>query len=158
VTTPKRGIGGTTLEALGTYAGERHISLFAAAFEEGFAHRVQARQLAPLLEFCEFINRLQWRAARSRRAGDARPARRHRLRSLAVTIRRSADGADALEQRQEFVNWLTKKGEEDGKTLIDLTQTIALINLLDKQGRSGPTPSSCRRCTRPRGWSSSTSS
>jgi ATP-dependent DNA helicase Rep len=52
------------LQVLGTYAGERHISLFAAAFEEGFAHRVQPRQLEPLLEFCQFINRLQHRAGR----------------------------------------------------------------------------------------------
>jgi len=33
----------------------------------------------------------------------------------------------------EFTNWLNAKGEEDGKTLIDLTQSIALINMLDKQ-------------------------
>ena len=64
MTTPKRGVGGATLDALGTYAGERHLSLFAAAFEEGFAQRVQPRQLAPLLEFCNFINRLEYRAAR----------------------------------------------------------------------------------------------
>jgi ATP-dependent DNA helicase Rep len=61
---PSAASGGSTLEALGTYAGERHISLFAAAFEEGFAHRVQPRQLAPLLEFCEFINRMEYRAAK----------------------------------------------------------------------------------------------
>ena len=64
ITTPRRGVGGATLEALGTYAGERHISLFAAVFEEGFAQRVQPRQLQPLLEFCEFINRLEYRALR----------------------------------------------------------------------------------------------
>ena len=62
MTTPKRGVGGTTLEALGSYAGRRHISLFAAVFEEGFAHSVQPRQLTPLLEFCEFINALEYRA------------------------------------------------------------------------------------------------
>jgi ATP-dependent DNA helicase Rep len=33
----------------------------------------------------------------------------------------------------EFANWLNKKGELDGKTLIELTQSIALINMLDKQ-------------------------
>ena len=33
----------------------------------------------------------------------------------------------------EFAEWLNRKGEEDGKTLIELTQNIALINLLDKQ-------------------------
>jgi ATP-dependent DNA helicase Rep len=52
------------LQVLGTYAGERHISLFQAAFEEGFAQRVQPRQLEPLLEFCQFINRMQERAGR----------------------------------------------------------------------------------------------
>ena len=64
VSTPKRGVGASTLQALGSYAGERRLSLFAAAFEHGFAQRVQARQLAPLVEFCEFINRLQARAGR----------------------------------------------------------------------------------------------
>jgi hypothetical protein len=60
---------------------------------------------------------------------------------------------------QELVKWLARKGEEDGKNLIELTQMIALINLLDKQeGEERPMPSSCRRCTRRRGWSSSTSS
>jgi ATP-dependent DNA helicase Rep len=33
---------------------------------------------------------------------------------------------------QEFCDWLGKKGQEENKTLIDLTQTIALINMLDK--------------------------
>jgi ATP-dependent DNA helicase Rep len=33
----------------------------------------------------------------------------------------------------EFAEWLCKKGEEDGKTLVDLTQSIALINMLEKQ-------------------------
>lgn len=33
----------------------------------------------------------------------------------------------------EFVVWLNKKGEQDGKILIDLIQSIVLINLLDKQ-------------------------
>ena len=33
----------------------------------------------------------------------------------------------------EFSAWVGRKGEEDGKNLIELTQTIALINILDKQ-------------------------
>ena len=135
VTTPKRGVGGSTLEALGTYAGERHISLFAAVFEEGFAHRVQSRQLEPLLEFCEFINRMEWRAKKEP-PGQVLP-------DLLAAIGYESWLYDHEEPRaaetkwknvQEFTAWLTKKGEEDEKTLIDLTQTIALINLLDKGG------------------------
>jgi ATP-dependent DNA helicase Rep len=134
VTTPKRGVGGSTLEALGTYAGERHISLFAAAFEQGFAPRVQARQLEPLLEFCEFINRMEYRAVKEP-AAQVMP-------DLLTAIGYEAWLYDHDEPRAaqmkwgnvtEFSNWLIKKGDEDGKTLIDLTQTIALINMLDKK-------------------------
>ncbi len=133
-TTPKRGIGAATLQVLGTYAGERHISLFQAAFEEGFAMRVQARQLEPLLEFCEFINRTQQRAERE-------PAHQV-LPDLIKAIDYETFLYDQEEERTaqtrwgnvcEFANWLNRKGEQDGKTLIELTQSIALINMLDKQ-------------------------
>ena len=134
VTTPKRGVGGATLEALGTYAGKRHISLFAAAFEEGFAHSVQPRQLAPLMEFCEFINALEYRAAKEP-AAQVMPDLLNAIRYEAWLY--DHDEARAAQTKwgnvTEFSNWLVRKGEEDDKTLIDLTQTIALINLLDKQ-------------------------
>ena len=61
---PKRGIGNTTLEKLGTYSAERHISLFAAAFETGLEMQLQAKQLEPLHAFCKFIHHLQYRAPR----------------------------------------------------------------------------------------------
>lgn len=133
-TTPKRGIGAATLQVLGQYAGERHVSLFHAAFEEGFAHRVQHRQLEPLLEFCNFINRIQHRAGRE-------PAQQV-LPDLLKAIDYETFLHDQEEERTaqtrwanvcEFTNWLNSRGEEDGKTLIDLTQSIALINMLDKQ-------------------------
>ena len=133
-TTPKRGIGAATLQVLGIYAGERHVSLFQAAFEEGFAQRVQPRQLEPLLEFGQFINRLQQRASRE-------PAQQV-LPDLLKAIDYESFLYDHEEERTaqarwanvcEFANWLNKKGEEDGKTLIDLTQSIALISMLDKQ-------------------------
>uniref|UniRef100_UPI00260E7AC7 3'-5' exonuclease n=1 Tax=Accumulibacter sp. TaxID=2053492 RepID=UPI00260E7AC7 len=131
--TPRRGVGTSTLLALGSYAGERHCSLFAAAFEQGFAQRVQARQLAPLLAFCEFIKRLQERASRE-------PAE-----ALLAALLDAVAYEDWLKEREEqraasvkwgnvreFCDWLGKKGEEEGKTLVDLTQTIALITMLDK--------------------------
>jgi len=133
-TTPKRGIGAATLQVLGQYAGERHVSLFHAAFEEGFAHRVQARQLEPLLEFCRFMNRMQERATRE-------PAQQV-LPDLLQAIDYETYLYDSEEQRTaqsrwanvcEFSEWINRKGEEDGKTLIDLVQSIALINMLEKQ-------------------------
>ncbi|HRH13901.1 MAG TPA: UvrD-helicase domain-containing protein [Azonexus sp.] len=133
-TTPKRGIGAATLQVLGQYAGERHGSLYHAAGEEGFAHRVQTRQLDALLEFCRFIGCLQQRAGHE-------PAQRV-LPNLLKAIDYETHLYDHEERRVaqtrwgnvcEFAEWLSKKGEEDGKTLIDLSQSIALINLLDKQ-------------------------
>ena len=133
VSTPRRGVGASTLQALGTYAGERHLSLFAAAFENGFEQRVQPRQLAPLRDFCEFLNRLQARAG-------GEPAA-----TLLADLLTATAYEDWLNERDEeraarikwgnvleFCEWLGKKGQEEGKTLLDLTQTIALINLLDK--------------------------
>ena len=133
-TTPRRGIGSATLEALGAYAGERRRSLFAAAGEEGFAQRVQARQLSALQDFCQFIDRLEQRAQREPAEGV--------MNDLLDAIGyeawlRGEDERKAAETRwanvQELVQWLARRGEEDGKTLIELTQMIALINLLDRQ-------------------------
>ena len=133
-TTPRRGIGSATLEALGAYAGERRRSLFAAAGEEGFAQRVQARQLSALQDFCQFIDRLEQRAHREPAEGV--------MNDLLDAIGyeawlRGEDERKAAETRwanvQELVQWLARRGEEDGKTLIELTQMIALINLLDRQ-------------------------
>jgi ATP-dependent DNA helicase Rep len=134
VSTPRRGIGTGTLQALGSYAGERRTSLFAAAFEHGLAQRLQARQLTPLLEFGNFINRLQLRAQRE-------PAAQV-LPDLLTAIAYEAWLYDQDEARaagvkwgnvKEFCDWLSRKGEEEQKTLIDLTQSIALISMLDRQ-------------------------
>ncbi len=132
ITTPKRGIGPATLERLGAYAAQRHLSLFAAVFEEGVHIHLTPKQLTPLTEFGDFINRLAYRAERE-------PAGRL-LEELLAAIRYEVWLYDSEDERaartkwgnvREFVDWLARKGEEDGKTLIELTQTVALMNLLE---------------------------
>ncbi len=132
ITTPRRGIGAATLERLGVYAAQRHVSLFAAVYEEGLRAHLAPKQLAPLTEFGDFINRMAWRAERE-------PAGRL-LEELLAAIRYQAWLHDSEDDRaarskwgnvREFVDWLARKGEEDGKTLIELTQTVALMNLLE---------------------------
>jgi ATP-dependent DNA helicase Rep len=132
VTTPKRGIGPVTLERLGAYAAQRHVSLFAAMYEAGVSVHLAPKQLQPLTEFGDFINRMAWRAERE-------PAGRL-LEELLAAIRFEAWLFDSEDERaakakwgnvREFVDWLARKGEEDGKTLIELTQTVALMNLLE---------------------------
>ena len=133
ITTPRRGVGTATLEALGSYAGQRHVSLFAAVFEEGVSEHLNTRQLDLVREFAAYINSLRHRAPREP-AGAL-------LEELLATIRYEAwlydhhDGREAESKWsnvRDFVEWLARKGDEDDKDLLELTQTIALISMLDK--------------------------
>ncbi|MBI4754790.1 MAG: UvrD-helicase domain-containing protein [Betaproteobacteria bacterium] len=133
ITTPRRGIGPQTLEALGRYAGQRHLGLFAALFESGAASHVPPRQLDALQEFARFIHGLEYRV----RSEPARELLQEMLRATGY----EAWLFDHLEPREaearwanvrDFVDWLGRKAEEDGKTLLDITQWLALLSRLDK--------------------------
>ncbi len=132
ITSPKRGIGNTTLEKLGSYAGTRHISLFEAAFEAQMEQLLPPRQYEDLMLFCRFINRLEDRA-------DADPCA-ELLDELLRAINYEAWLYDSHESRQaevkwknvdDFIGWLKRKAEADEKSLLDMVQTIALINMLE---------------------------
>ncbi|MEN3030958.1 UvrD-helicase domain-containing protein [Chromobacterium amazonense] len=133
ITTPKRGVGAGTLEKLGAWSGQYGKSLFAAAHDAGLRVQIQAAQLAPLEQFCDFISQLQYRATREE-AG-----------KLALELLQAIgyeawlyDGEDSPKIAEtkwknllEMVAWLARKGSDDGKNLIELTQTIALITMLE---------------------------
>lgn len=132
ITTPKRGVGNTSLAKLGEHAAQRHVSFFAAACELGFQQTLAAAQQQALETFCQFINRMQYRVQREP-AGAL-------LQELLLTIGFETWLFDSEETRtaetkwknvQEFVMWIGKKGEEDGKNLVELAQTIALMTLLE---------------------------
>ncbi|MDD5181020.1 MAG: UvrD-helicase domain-containing protein [Gallionellaceae bacterium] len=134
ITTPKRGIGNQTLEKLASYAGTRNISLFEAAFESAMAHQLNARQHEDLHIFCNFINRMEARAGKEVCATV--------LADLMSAIDYEAWLFDSHEPRQaetkwanviDFVGWINRKSEADGKNLLEMTQTIALINLLESR-------------------------
>jgi ATP-dependent DNA helicase Rep len=132
ITTPKRGIGNATLEKLGSYAGTRHISLFEAAFEAKMEQQLPPRQFEDLMIFCRFISRLEARADKDP-CGEL-------LDELLRAINYEAWLYDSHESRQaevkwknvdDFVGWLKRKSEADEKSLIEMVQTIALINMLE---------------------------
>jgi len=132
ITTPKRGIGNTTLEKLGTYAGTRHVSLFEAAFEAHMEQLLLPRQYEDLMTFCRFINRIEDRAAADP-CGEL-------LDEMLRAIHYEAWLYDTFEPRQaenrwknvcDFIAWLKRKSEADEKSLLDMVQTIALINMLE---------------------------
>jgi ATP-dependent DNA helicase Rep len=132
-TTPKRGIGSQTLEALGKLAGELHVSLFEAAFRDEALGRLPARPLEAVREFRKLINALEWRAVREPAGallGDL-------LKSIAYErhLYDTQDDRTAQNKWQnvlDFRNWLAARGESDDKNLIELAQTIALLSTLDR--------------------------
>jgi len=142
-TTPRRGIGQATLQTLGSYAAEREIPLFEAAFEQGLEARMATRQLEPLRTFADFIQRMQWRAGRGRDAAkpsSAEPAGTI-LDDLLDAIQYERYLYDTLEERPaqtrwqnvlELTAWLKRKADEDGMTLFELVQHVALITLLER--------------------------
>ena len=134
VTTPRRGIGPATLEKLGAVAARLQSGLFAAVDSAMAAEALGERQLVPLREFCAYMTRLEWNAARQP-AGEL-------MEELLSAIGYEAHLYDSEEARtaeskwsnvRDFVAWLAKKGEEDGKTLLELAQTVALITLLEEK-------------------------
>lgn len=133
ITTPKRGVGTTTLTALGEYSGGRHLSMFAAMFEAGLETRLAARQREPLRQFGEFINRIGWRAQRE-------PAAQV-LDELVQAIGYRAHLFETLDDKQaasrwqnvsDFLDWLRKRAAEDGSTLLQLAQNVAILSQLDR--------------------------
>ncbi|MDA8256044.1 MAG: UvrD-helicase domain-containing protein [Betaproteobacteria bacterium] len=133
VTTPKRGIGGTTLEGLGRVAGRSHRSLFASIQAPGLDAELNTKQRTALREFGDFIRRMEARAAKE-------PAAQV-LNDLLKAIGYESWLFEALEVREaetkwtnvcDFVEWLGRKGEEEGKNLLELAQSVALLSMLDK--------------------------
>ncbi|MCC6197983.1 MAG: UvrD-helicase domain-containing protein [Burkholderiales bacterium] len=133
---PRRGIGQATLARLADIGARRHESLFAAAHQPELA--VPARQKEALAAFCTLINDLRYRAPRE-------PAGRL-LSELLAKTGYEAWLADTLDKRdviartksvRDFVGWLARKGETDHRTLLELTQTIALITMLENRDGEG---------------------
>lgn len=143
-TTPKKGIGSTTLERLGEYARMHHISLYAAAYEGDFQSELGAKQLEDLLTFCQFIQKIQQRAAKDP-AGEL-------LQSMMNAIQYEAYLYDTEDPKPaeskwknvlDFIAWLTKKGdgtagEEDGRNLLQLTQMVSLMSMLEGKEDAEP--------------------
>ena len=144
-TTPKKGIGNTTLERLGEFASKHKLSLFAAAYEGTFQRELGQKQLDYLLTFCNYISNLQVRAVKDP-AGEV-------LNDLLIAIQYEAFLYDHEEPRAaevkwknvlDFIGWLTKKGssstegfnvesgnETEGKNLLELTQMVSLMSMLE---------------------------
>lgn len=133
ITTPRRGVGAATLEALGQYAGTHHKSFFRVSQQPDLADIVPVQALKSIQAFVNLILGML-KDAEKRAAGPI-------LETLLEATQMEAwlyEHADAREAEnkwrniRDFTNWLARKGEETGKNILELAQTVALISMLDK--------------------------
>ncbi len=132
-TTPKRGIGDTTLGKLNDYAKQHECSLFQAAQSMEALAALNAKNREAVQQFVYLMQDYQTRAA----ADDAGEVVQNLLQEIEYEayLMSADEGGKAAEMRwqnvQDLAAWLAKKGEEGEKNLIELTQTIALMTLLE---------------------------
>ncbi len=151
VTTPRRGIGHTTLASLGSFASRYKLSLFEALFSPSLPSVIPKRALDGLHEFGRCINDLEYRARRTTGAEDARAFLADWLKDIDYE-KHLYDGEDSEQAAAgrwsnvlEFCDWMAQRcgGEIDDasgastmserKSLLEVAQTISLLSTLSER-------------------------
>ncbi len=137
INTPRRELGPTTLEKLGAYANERHISLFDACGELGLQQRLSDKSMLRLRKFCEWINETGRKIERE----DTFKVIHQLLEHINYQqwLQENSKTPAAAERRMknvyELVEWLEKiarneQGED--KSLADIIAKVMLLDILDR--------------------------
>jgi ATP-dependent DNA helicase Rep len=137
INTPRREIGPTTLEKLGAYANERHISLFDACSEFGLQQRLSEKSVQRLGQFCGWINE----TARKIEQEDTFKVIPQMLEQINYQqwLQENSKTPAAAERRMsnvhELIEWLQRiAGNEQGgeKSLADVIAKVMLLDILDR--------------------------
>lgn len=132
VTTPKRGIGQVTLGKLNAYAHEHECSLYEAAQTEAALHLLHATHREPLQAFMNMLETYRRRAEHD----DAGQLIHQLLEEIGYENYLAAtEEGKAAEIKwhnvTDLTDWLSRKAEQDGKNIIEIAQSIALMTLLE---------------------------
>ncbi|MEX1201367.1 MAG: DNA helicase Rep [Methylophaga sp.] len=137
INTPRRGIGSSTLQALGEYAGKRHTSLFGACFEMGLAENLPAKSVQHLDVFCKWLVDIADRAARGNLL-DAIKDMVEEIEYRGWLEETSGDPVKAerrMENVTELISWIGRIIDQDTeeKTIGDIAARLTLMDILDRQ-------------------------
>ncbi len=139
VNTPRRGIGPTTLEKLGSYANLRHGSLFASSFELGLEQTLSGKGLQSLQAFTRWLVELNDRLKREEPVDVVRDM----IRDIGYEdwLYESSPSPKAAEMRMKNVSmlfkWVTEmlKGDDLDEAMT-LEQVVARLTLRDMLSRN----------------------
>ncbi len=139
VNVPRREIGPTTLEKLGSYANMRQISMFAASFELGLEQHLSGRGLVSVQRFTRWLVETADHAER----GDASAVLRAMVREINYEdwLYDTSPSAKAAEMRMKNVtqlfSWVTQMLEgEDDEEPMTLPQVVTRLTLRDMMERN----------------------
>ena len=148
ITSPKRGIGHTTLGALGQFATQHKQSLFAALFSPMLPAALPRRALDGLHEFGRYVNDLEYRARQTLGHDAARSFLLEWIKEIGYE-KHLYDGEDSEKVAAarwsnvlEFCDWMAQRAggqiddtagvttQQETKSLLEVAQTIALLSTL----------------------------
>ena len=132
VTTPKRGIGDVTLGKLNTYAHEHECSLYEAAQTEEALALLNNTNRQHLQAFMDMFGSYRAKAETSE-AGELINGLLKEIDYENHLLASEEGKAGEIKWRNvsDLTGWLERKGEQDGKNIIELAQTVALMTLLE---------------------------
>jgi ATP-dependent DNA helicase Rep len=151
VTTPKRGIGHTTLGALSEFAGKWKVSMFEALFAESLGVALKSKAIDGLHEFGRYVNEFQSKAKATIGAEAAKPMLLEWLKDIGYE-QHLYDGEDSEKVAQarwgnvlDFVDWVAKRCggeitqeggtfESEKKSVLEIAQSISVILSLAERG------------------------
>ncbi len=150
-TTPKRGIGHTTLQQLGAFATQYKLSLFEALFANSLGTALPPRGVATLHEFGRSVNDLEYRARHTVGHEAARAFLTEWLKDIDYEkhLYDSEDNEKVAAARwtnvMDFCDWVAGRCggkleddagvqvESERKSLLEVVQTIALLSTLSER-------------------------
>jgi ATP-dependent DNA helicase Rep len=151
ITCPKRGVGHTTLQALGVFATQYKLSLFEALFSHSLGAALSARAVSSLHEFGRSINDLEYRARQTLGAESAAVFLKDWLQAMGYekhlydTEESDKIAAARWTNVLDFCDWMAKRcgGEIDDtagvsaagevKSLLEVAQTVSLLSTLSER-------------------------
>ncbi|MDO9160901.1 MAG: DNA helicase Rep [Methylococcaceae bacterium] len=138
INTPKREIGPTTLEKLGAYANERHVSLFAASTELGLAQKLSEKSVQRLQKFSDWVLDTADRIDR----GDTFGVIEQCISQIGYEqwLRENSKTKESAERKMknvfELIDWLKRIADKQASDTSSLSEIVAKIMLMDIMERN----------------------
>ena len=137
INTPRRGIGSSTLQALGEYAAKRNTSMFGACFEMGLAESLPPKSVQNLEIFTRWLIDIADRAAR----GNLLEAIKDMIeeinyRGWLEEVSGDPNKANRrMENVDELVGWIERMIDQDTeeKSIGDIAARLTLMDIMDRQ-------------------------